>query len=387
MTAVDSLPSCDPSQRARCGSCRTGTSGTCRRRVDHLGMLAASSYSKRAWLLLPPSRTLESLSARVRGSLLFFPGEGRNSPDARAKGRRVSATTFVAGFATRRAGNTRSHRVKFRRLPTAMPHRRGSHDELTRKTALVAGLLYLITFVSTRPCFLQCGAWGELHVGPGRHQACVAAPGTGIVALAGTAPPSTLYPVVKRPERRGRGWFVRKEAGPWKASWIFVGVFSLLSVVALRRAGAGRCTGHRPCAGSACMTDVRSSAEPLPAWSACSGSLLSGRAGARILPVSDSSERPCSSLSQVATFRSSTTMALDLGVAGLPIALWSSAGVYLTSRASGRWPTAARLRAGRVARARLRDRPQSELRPARHGVRPSATRDGRLSRGVRGATA
>src|SRR5256714_14335305 len=69
-----------------------------------------------------------------------------------------------------------------------------------RKTALVAGALYLLTFVSIPTLFL----YGPVHdpkyvVGPG--------PDTGvfvggilemIVALAGTATAAALYPVVKR---------------------------------------------------------------------------------------------------------------------------------------------------------------------------------------------
>src|SRR5437773_7989180 len=107
-----------------------------------------------------------------------------------------------------------------------------------RKTALVAGMLYLLTFVSIPTLAL----YGPVHdpkyiVGPG--------PDTGvvlggilemIVALAGIGTAVALYPVVKRQNEGVALGFVG--ARVLEAATIFAGVACLLSVVTLRQAGA-----------------------------------------------------------------------------------------------------------------------------------------------------
>ena len=108
-----------------------------------------------------------------------------------------------------------------------------------RKTALVAGALYLLTFVSIPTLFL----YGPVHdpkyiVGPG--------PDTGvvfggilemIVALAGIGTAVALYPVVKRQNEGVALGFVGSRV--LEAATIFAGVVFLLSVVTLRQAGVG----------------------------------------------------------------------------------------------------------------------------------------------------
>jgi hypothetical protein len=108
-----------------------------------------------------------------------------------------------------------------------------------RKTALVAGALYLLTFVSIPTLFL----YGPLRspkyiIGPG--------PDTGallggilemIVALAGIGTAVALYPVVKRQNEGVALGFVGSRV--LEAATIFAGVAILLSVVTLRQAGAG----------------------------------------------------------------------------------------------------------------------------------------------------
>jgi len=108
-----------------------------------------------------------------------------------------------------------------------------------RKTALVAGVLYLLTFVSIPTLFL----YGPVHdpkyvVGPG--------PDTGvfvggilemIVALAGIGTAVALYPVVKRQNEGVALGFVGSRV--LEAATIFAGVACLLSVVTLRQAGVG----------------------------------------------------------------------------------------------------------------------------------------------------
>ena len=108
-----------------------------------------------------------------------------------------------------------------------------------RKTAFVAGALYLLTFVSIPTLAL----YGPVHdpkyvVGAG--------PDTGvllggileiIVALAGIGTAITLFPVVKRQNEAAALGFVGSRV--LEAATIFAGVACLLSVVSLRQAGVG----------------------------------------------------------------------------------------------------------------------------------------------------
>jgi hypothetical protein len=105
-----------------------------------------------------------------------------------------------------------------------------------RKTALVAGIFYLITFISIPTLALY---------GPARnHRDWILASGshTGvlvggflevIVALAGIGTAVTLYPVVKRQNEGVALGFVT--ARVLEAAMIFTGVISLLSLVTLRQ--------------------------------------------------------------------------------------------------------------------------------------------------------
>src|SRR5207247_6726793 len=116
-----------------------------------------------------------------------------------------------------------------------------------RKTALVAGALYLLTFISIPTLFLYVPVHDPKYiVGPG--------PDTGvilggilemIVALAGIGTAVALYPVVKRQNEGVAMGFVG--ARVLEAATIFAGVACLLTVVSLRQAGAGPdalVTGH-----------------------------------------------------------------------------------------------------------------------------------------------
>lgn len=108
-----------------------------------------------------------------------------------------------------------------------------------RKTALVAGALYLLTFVSIPTLFLYGPVRSPKYiVGPG--------PDTGavfggilevIVALACIGTAVALYPVVKRQNEGVALGFVGSRV--LEAATIFAGVAILLSVVTLRQAGAG----------------------------------------------------------------------------------------------------------------------------------------------------
>jgi hypothetical protein len=109
-----------------------------------------------------------------------------------------------------------------------------------RKTALVAGVLYLVTFVGSIPAlplyhnilhnpnYLLGGAsdtgvvWGAI--------------GEVICALAGIGTAVALYPVAKRHSQTAALGFVA--ARTLEATMIFVGVLSVLSLVTLHDAGA-----------------------------------------------------------------------------------------------------------------------------------------------------
>jgi hypothetical protein len=110
----------------------------------------------------------------------------------------------------------------------------------TRKTALVAGIFYLITFISIPTLAL----YGSVK----NHQDWIlsTAGHTGvlvggllevIVALAGIGTAVTLYPVVRRQSEGVALGFVA--ARVLEASMIFAGVVSLLSLVTLRQDPGG----------------------------------------------------------------------------------------------------------------------------------------------------
>jgi len=109
-----------------------------------------------------------------------------------------------------------------------------------RKTSLVAGLFYLLTFVSIpAPFILYAGVRApNFIVGPG--------PDTPvffgaileiIVALAGIGTAVALYPVIKRQgQARAIGLVASRTL---EAALIIAGIVTLLSVVSLRQAGVG----------------------------------------------------------------------------------------------------------------------------------------------------
>lgn len=108
-----------------------------------------------------------------------------------------------------------------------------------RKTSLVAGILYLLTFVSIPTIAL----YGSIHepnyiVGPGPDTAIIIGGILEIiVALAGIGTAVTLYPVLRK---QNEGFALGLVAARiLESGTIFVGVTFLLSIVTLRQAGAG----------------------------------------------------------------------------------------------------------------------------------------------------
>jgi hypothetical protein len=108
-----------------------------------------------------------------------------------------------------------------------------------RKTSLVAGVFYLLTFVSIP----TLGLYGSVRspnyiLGPGPDTPVIlGAILEMIVALAGIGTAVTLYPVLKK-QNNGRALgFVGSRI--LEAATIYAGIVSLLSIVTLRQAGAG----------------------------------------------------------------------------------------------------------------------------------------------------
>lgn len=108
-----------------------------------------------------------------------------------------------------------------------------------RKYSLAAGIFYLLTFVSIPTLALYRSVRGPNFVtGPGPDSPVI----LGVllemvVALAGIGTAVALYPVVKRQgEARAVGFIASRTL---EAATIYVGIVSLMSIVALRQAGAG----------------------------------------------------------------------------------------------------------------------------------------------------
>jgi hypothetical protein len=126
------------------------------------------------------------------------------------------------------------------RTPATKPPAKGVPMTATRRTALVAGVFYLITFISIptlilygpvqnhRDWILSAGAHTGVLVG-GLLEV--------IVALAGIGTAVTLYPVLRRQHEGLALGFVTSRL--LEGSMIFAGVVSLLSLVTLRHSPAG----------------------------------------------------------------------------------------------------------------------------------------------------
>jgi Domain of unknown function (DUF4386) len=109
----------------------------------------------------------------------------------------------------------------------------------SRKTALVAGVLYLLTFVSIPTLFIYNQVKSANYVigaGPDT-SAIIGAILEIIVALAGIGTAVVLFPVLKKQNESAALGLVA--ARILESGTIFVGVAFLMSIVTLRQAGAG----------------------------------------------------------------------------------------------------------------------------------------------------
>jgi hypothetical protein len=120
--------------------------------------------------------------------------------------------------------------------PAAEAPPKGIPMNSTRKIAFVAGVFYLITFISIPTLALYSPVMNHRNwiLGSGSHTGVVGGAFLEvIVALAGIATAVTLYPVVKRQNEGAALGFVA--ARVFEAGMILTGVVSLLSLVTLRQ--------------------------------------------------------------------------------------------------------------------------------------------------------
>jgi hypothetical protein len=114
-----------------------------------------------------------------------------------------------------------------------------THLSSLRKTSLVAGVFYILTFVSIP----TLGLYGpvrspEYILGQGPDTpVIIGAILEMIVALAGIGTAVTLYPVLMKQDKARALGFAGSRV--LEAATIYAGIVSLLSIVTLRRAGAG----------------------------------------------------------------------------------------------------------------------------------------------------
>jgi Domain of unknown function (DUF4386) len=206
----------------------------------------------------------------------------------------------------------------------------------SRKSALAAGVLYLLTFVSIPVGFLYSSVLNDPNyiVGSGPDTAVIIGGILEIiVALAGIGTAVALYPVVKRQNEGVALGFVGSRV--LEAGTIFADVVCLLAVVTLRRAGVGAdalVTGKTLVA---LYGLFRLGQNLMPAVNALLlGSLLyQSRLVPRVLPILGLIGAPLLIANTIAVMFGITSGPIYVltGIGVLPIALWEfSLGVRLT---------------------------------------------------------
>jgi len=210
-----------------------------------------------------------------------------------------------------------------------------------RKTALVAGLFYLITFISIPTLALYGPVKNHrdwILSSSGHTAVLVGGFLEVIVALAGIGTAVTLYPVVKRQNEGAALGFVA--ARVLEAAMIFTGAVSLLSLVTLRQ-DLGGAAG----ANAAALVTTGASHVAIYNWTfLLSQSLMPGinalllgslmyqsRLVPRIIPVVGLIGAPILIITVIATLlRGSVPPPSVASLAALPVAAWElSLGVWL----------------------------------------------------------
>src|SRR4029077_5510730 len=229
------------------------------------------------------------------------------------------------------------------RTPAAKPPTTKTPMSSTRKTALVAGIFYLITFISIptlalygpvknhRDWILSSGSHTGVLVGGFLEV---------IVALAGIGTAVTLYPVVKRQNEGVALGFVA--ARILEAAMIFTGVVSLLSLLTLRQDLGGAAGANAPALVATAASHVAVynwtflfGQSLMPAINALLlGSLLyRSRLVPRILPVLGLIGAPLLIASVVTTLFRTDHQITVLAMGFLPVAVWEfSLGVWVVGK-------------------------------------------------------
>ncbi|HLK73993.1 MAG TPA: DUF4386 domain-containing protein [Streptosporangiaceae bacterium] len=228
----------------------------------------------------------------------------------------------------------------------------------TRKTALVAGIFYLITFISipTLALYGPVKNHRDWILGSGSHTGVlVGAFLEVIVALAGIGTAVTLYPVVKRQNEGVALGFVT--ARLLEAAMIFTGVLSLLSLATLRH-DLGGATG----ANAAALVTTGASHVAVYNWTMllgqtlmpCINALLLGtlmyrsRLVPRIIPIVGLIGAPLLLAAVIATLFSGSIghVSAFQAIATFPVAAWEfSLGVWLVVKGFTPSPITAELEA------------------------------------------
>jgi hypothetical protein len=204
-----------------------------------------------------------------------------------------------------------------------------------RKTALVAGVIYLITFVSIPTLSLYGPVRNDPNyiLGPGPDSPIlIGAVLEVIVALACIGTAVVLYPVVKRQQEGIALGFVG--ARVLEAATIFAGVVSLLSVVTLRQSGAGAdalATGQALVAFNNWTFLLGQSFLPVVNALLLGSLLYRSRLVPRIIPLVGLIGAPLLLVSDIGVLFGLWPQVSGLtAIAALPIALWEfSLGVWL----------------------------------------------------------
>jgi hypothetical protein len=245
--------------------------------------------------------------------------------------------------------------------PAAKAPPNGTPMSSTRKIALVAGIFYLITFISipTLALYGPVKNHRDWILGSGGHTGLLVGGFLElIVALAGIGTAVTLYPVVKRQNEGAALGFVT--ARVLEAVMIFTGVVSLLSLVTLRQdlGGAAGANAAALVTTSASHVAVYNwtfllSQSLMPAFNALLlGSLLyRSRLVPRIIPVIGLIGAPFLICTVIATLFG----AMKLGspeFAALPVAAWElSLGIWLVVKGFRPSPITAAMDAASTPRA------------------------------------